>query len=148
MNGKTHRFAAAALAIGISEAALRNWLTRNKVDLHDARPEGGWRGFTEADIIVLAVASHLVGFGMPVATAIDGVRTRLGFANLETYENLPEVLYASRHWGSWVIETDFGILGMHYRPGIPASFIQVNIRRCIADTRHRLAMVEKGAGVC
>ena len=106
-----YRFGQAAIAIGIPEASLRNWMTRNKLDLFDARPDRGWRTFTENDVYILAMARELVKFGVPVKSAVDAVRIGLGGTNFETWDGLPTFLFAAPdHADEWVCDQDEGLV--------------------------------------
>jgi len=98
----SYRFAQVAKAIGVTEPGLRNWMTRNKLDLFEGRPERGWRSFSENDVFVLALAAELVRFGAPVEDAVDAVRGGLAEVNFRTWEGLPTHLYASPcRFGGW-----------------------------------------------
>lgn len=66
-----YRFKQAASAIGISEPALRAWLTRENLGIWDDRPQRGWRTFTDDDISKLALVAELVSYNAKVKEAFD-----------------------------------------------------------------------------
>lgn len=68
-----YRFGQVAAAIGMNEGQFRNWLTRDRIVLSGHRTSGGWRTFTERDVMVLALAAELVRFGARVFEAVKAV---------------------------------------------------------------------------
>ncbi len=105
-----YRFSEAAAAIGITEAALRNWMTRNKLDLFEERPEGGWRTFSENDVLVLALAAKLVTFGAKVDEAVQAAGIALANVNFSTMAGLPRYYWAApSRFGGWHVDADEGM---------------------------------------
>jgi hypothetical protein len=106
-NDRTYRFSQAAAALGMTEAALRNWMTRSKLDLWGTRPSGGWRTFTDEDVIVLAVAACMVRFGAGANAAVDAIRRVIVNA-----EPIPYSIFAAPYPrgsaldGKWRASTD------------------------------------------
>jgi hypothetical protein len=115
-----YRFGLAAAAIGMSEAALRNWMTRNKIDLWEQRPEGGWRQFSLRDVFVLSLVAELVSYGARVDQGVAAVQAALAEVPENEPINLPNPLYGSR--------TRFGDWELH---GDPAMALHLNGGRCI-----------------
>ena len=144
-NEPTYRFGAAAAAIGISEQALRNWLTRNEVDLFEKRPGGGWRSFSESDIFVLSVTAELVKFGCPVDDAVRIARECLGSMNFATLTDMPQHIWAApmpessaRQKLRWEGATDYGLLWAYReREPLPGA-VQITVPVCLAEARKRL----------
>lgn len=62
--------------LGVPAATLRNWLTRQQLDLgaNRDRSKGTWREFSIRDVLVIATAFQLSRIGVPVAT-FSGVAT-------------------------------------------------------------------------
>lgn len=138
------RFSQAAAAIGVTEAALRNWMTRNNLDLFDARPAGGWRTFSERDIFVLAIAAELIRFNAPVRAAVEAARTGLGDMNFKTLAGMPNHLFAAPNAHGWDARTDEGLVratsGSH-------SILKINVPKCLHAARLRLdAVVPRSSG--
>lgn len=65
------RFTLAAITtgLGIPEVTIRNWLTRNQIDLgaSEGRQKGKWRLFSIRDVLVIATCYHLSKLGVPVS---------------------------------------------------------------------------------
>lgn len=57
-------------AIGTTPKSLRKWLDRGELSFLHAK-EGGWREFSDGDVIVLAITRRLVDFGFSVMSAAD-----------------------------------------------------------------------------
>jgi len=55
--------------LGIPEVTVRNWLTRNQIDLgaSEGRQRGKWRLFSIRDVLVIATCYHLSRLGVPVS---------------------------------------------------------------------------------
>lgn len=55
--------------LGIPEMTVRNWLTRNQIDLgaSEGRQRGKWRQFSVRDVLVIATCYHLSRLGVPVS---------------------------------------------------------------------------------
>ena len=138
MNGiPTYRFSQAAAAIGVTEAALRNWMTRNDLDLFGERPKGGWRSFNRKDVFVLALAAEMVRFGAPVKEAVDAARQGLGMTDLVSLEGMPRWLFCAPDgfgtgWGAW---DDEG-LAMELTGG--PSLLKIAVPICLNNARKRL----------
>lgn len=100
---QTYRFGQAAAAIGVKEQTLRNWLFRHgDFDLFNERPEGGWRAFTEADVIVLAVTAELIRVSnATVSQAISAVRLALGEMDFLTNAGMPNVIHFAPNGLRW-----------------------------------------------
>ena len=148
-----YRFGHAANAIGISEGALRNWIARDKLPISDDRQEGGWRTFSEAQIIELALTSELVRHNIRVkhahAAVRDAVTTHCDQRPLDT---LPEKLTVSYHKDGVCLDyvgSPLDLLGEPVRFDIhtgatpapydnPRSELAIFPQRIIADTRERL----------
>lgn len=138
MNGSspTYRFAQAAQAVGVTEAALRNWMTRNKLDLSEGRPERGWRQFSESDVFVLGLAVELVNYGAVVGEAVEAARIGLADTNYATLEGLPRYLYAARsRFGGWEIGQDNGMVR---ELSGARSVIEIAVPIVLAGVRRRL----------
>lgn len=104
------RFGQAAEAIGVKEAALRNWLSRNNVDLWGERPDGGWRTFTARDVLILSLAAELVSFGAKVDDAVFAVQAAVADAPGADPFELPATLYGARSvFGGWELHADKGM---------------------------------------
>lgn len=104
-----YRFGQVASAIGVTEAALRNWLTRNNVALWSERPEGGWRSFALRDVYVLALSAELVGYGAKVDDAVNAVQSALAEVLGHEPDKLPSYLYAVRTQFGWELLADEGM---------------------------------------
>lgn len=66
---KKFRFAEATYSIESTPKSLRKWLQNDKVELVDSGDEEGWRDFSFADLVVLALMRKLVDFGVGVEEA-------------------------------------------------------------------------------
>ncbi len=100
----SYRFGQAAKAIGVTEAALRNWMTRNQLDLFDERPANGWRSFSENDVMVLALAAKLVAFGASVDDAVRATTDALANVNFRNMDGLPYYYWAApSRLGGWFL---------------------------------------------
>lgn len=105
-----YRFGQTAAAIGVTGAALRNWMSRNEVDLWGERPEGGWRSFSDRDVYVLALAAELVNYGAKVDEAVNAVQGAIANAPGGDPLGLPSYLYAARsRFGGWEMHADEGL---------------------------------------
>lgn len=132
-----YRFPQAAMGIGLTEPALRNWVGRNDVDLFGERPKGGWRWFSENDVFVLAVAAELVRFGAKVQPAVDAAREGLAFTNFSTWEGLPNHLYAAPEaTGRWVANSNRELV-LEVTGAL--TLVELNVPRILQATRVRLA---------
>ncbi|GLT00116.1 hypothetical protein GCM10007897_15000 [Sphingobium jiangsuense] len=106
MSARQYRFSQAAEIIGISRAALRNWMTRNQLDLFDERPANGWRSFSENDVMILALAAKLVAFGASVDDAVmaaKGVLTNMGGHPMYYWA-------APSRFGGWIISDEDAVV--------------------------------------
>ena len=134
-----YRFKQAAYAIGITEAALRNWLTREKLGIWGERPEGGWRTFDETAIFKLAIVAELVSFGIKVMDAYQALELVLVEIPGMSVTDLPDFLYARRDDDFWTL---------HAKPKLPAiegrarSLLVILPQRIINDARRRLHETE------
>lgn len=135
-----YRFGQVAVAVGLGEPALRNWLRRNKIDLFEAQPESGWRVFTENDVFVLAIAAELVRFGAPVKQAVDAVRQAMGFVNFKTWEHLPSYIYAAPDSVGWHAADNEGLIHDLCGP----VYVKVSVPEVMSAARKRLLATVKG----
>lgn len=132
----------AAYGAGLTAKSLHNWTTLYDLDLFEARPDRGWRTFSENDVFIMAIAAQLVRYGCHVKTAVQGVRTALGMVDFKTFNNLPTYLYAAELNGQWLIDSDEGLISMPFANGAPPALVRVFVTRCIADARRRLATAD------
>ena len=96
-----YRFSQVASAIGITEAALRSWLTRHRIDVGTNRPEGGWRSFDSEDVYKLAVVAEMLKFGLTVTEAYQALTKCLEDTAHGTVSGLPDFLYARPDKDGW-----------------------------------------------
>lgn len=66
---KKIRFSDAAIAVGVNQKTLRNWLQRNKINLISDHSGPSWTEFTYGDICVLALMREMVRWGVQVNEA-------------------------------------------------------------------------------
>jgi hypothetical protein len=130
-----YKFRQVAAAIGVSEASLRNWMTRYELDLSGSRPKGGWRTFIEKDVYVLALAAELVRFGGTVCEAIGAARQRLGLMDATTFEGLPRFMYAAPDGAGWFTADDEGIVAAKTKS---PTVVKISVPICLSQARRRL----------
>ena len=140
-----YRFGQAAAAIGITEAALRNWMTRNTIDLWGERPAAGWRTFTKRDVLVLALANEMVRYGAKVDHAVRAVQFAMADAPGADPYRLPAELYAvALPDGTWDLRGDEGAaLAVAARP----TLIKLFPTRIMAPVNHQLVKFDAEAEV-
>ena len=133
-----YRFKQAAYAIGISEAALRGWLTREELGIWGERPKGGWRQFDEETVYRLAIVAELVSYGVKIMNAYEALELVLVEVPGMSVTELPDLLYARRDEGYW---------SLHLKPILPTggageirarSLLTILPQRIINETRVRL----------
>lgn len=130
-----YKFGQVAAAIGVSEASLRNWMTRYELDLFGARPRGGWRTFIEKDVYVLALAAELVRFGGTVCEAVGAARQRLGLIDAANFEELPRYIYAAPDGPGWFTADDEGMVAA--KTNSP-TIVKIAVPICLSHARRRL----------
>lgn len=96
-------FTLATTLAGLTPKALRGWLDRGQVDYGSDRAAGGWRMFTMAEILQLAIIGEIVryGYGVPYAASIveNTVGRKLstsGAISPRTMETLREPIFLRR----------------------------------------------------
>ena len=85
----TIRFSHAVYALGVTQKTLRNWLSREQVEL-DADAEG-WRSFSVLDLAKLTITNELVRYGIGVSAANMAANDAVNMFThaLRSYRNTP-----------------------------------------------------------
>lgn len=152
-DASTYQFPQAAAAIGVTVAALRNWVHRDRLPIWDDRGEGDWRTFTESQIIALAMTGELVRHKIRVRHAylavLDAITVHCGNGDIDA---LPKKLTVSYHEDGVSLDhagSPLDLFGEVVRFDIrtgetpepynhPRSELAIFPQRIIADTRERL----------
>ncbi|NYZ14228.1 hypothetical protein HL658_16855 [Azospirillum sp. RWY-5-1] len=142
------RFTLAAITagLGIPEATVRNWLTRNQIDLgaSEGRQRGKWRLFSTRDVLVIATCYHLSRLGVPVSVFSMVYSKVVGLARM--YFSGPVgmvqhpigLLYND---GEWRLERTFDSGPMRVTDGTsPPICIMIDFEKIILSTLNSLGL--------
>jgi hypothetical protein len=133
-------------SLGIPEAKIRNWLTRDQLPLSakDGHQKGKWRLFSNRDAIVIAVAHHLSLLGVPMAPCTE-VSVRVAEAAQMLFQGamgLPKnMVLIVFNDGEWKIARAFDSGPFRISEmDIPPAAIVVNVHKVIMDTLRPLGI--------
>lgn len=143
------RFPLAAITsgLGIPEATVRNWLTRNQIDIGAAEghEKGKWRLFSIHDVLVIATCFHLSRLGVPVSafsmvySKVIGLATMYFSGPVGMVRRPIGILYND---GEWRLEKAFdsGPMRVTDNDKCPPIAIIIDFEKIISTTLNNLGM--------